>query len=130
MPPRTPRCRGDQTPRAFDGSWPGPPVRAEPEPHEQWTQRPFGRRLYFGLQGGQVNLVPDPLREQLHRPLTVVASSVKAPVHRRLDTAPDRLEQRERDEGRGRDGERLALGDTGEERPQAPDPAGEDGAQH
>ena len=76
--------------------------------HPGWSHR--GRD-----QAGQVDLVAQSLREPRDRSLGVVASPVKPPVDRRLDSPSKGLEQREGHE-RGRcDSHRLALGDIDED---------------
>ena len=67
------------------------------------------------LRADQVDLVAQPIGELRHRPLGVVAGSIEPPVNGRLHSTPKRLEEREGDERRRRDGDGLALDEVGED---------------
>jgi hypothetical protein len=91
-------------------------------------------RQQLGLQGPQVDLVPQPGREPLDGAGGVVAAAVEAAVHRLLDAAAGRLEQG--GNGQGGRGHRPAGGgladparqlpaDQGQAGVDAPEPDGE-----
>ena len=61
-------------------------------------------------QSREVHFVAESLREGVGDALAVVAGPVEPAIDGPLDPTSDRLEERECDEGRDGDGERLALG--------------------
>ena len=73
-------------------------------------------RSSSAAKGVEVDLVAQPFGECVGGQLRVIAAPVEAPIDGTLDRATDGLEQGKRDKRRGCDGERLALGHTGERR--------------
>ncbi len=65
----------------------------------------FDHGQQLGMEGVQVDLVPQPHREPLQGTGRVIAAPVEAPVDKVLDAAAQRLEQRGHQERGGGHGE-------------------------
>ncbi len=73
----------------------------------------------IALDRGQVHVVAQALGERVGGPSGVVPGPIEPTVHHHLDASPQRLEEREDDEGRAGHCERAAPGDRAEHRGEA-----------
>ena len=86
-------------------------------------------RVELGLEGLELDLVPQSCRKGGQRPLAIVAGAVEAPVYDPLDAASERLEERGDDKRRGRHGDGVSAGELRQDRLQPEDRTDEDDGQ-
>ena len=87
-------------------TWP-----ADPDADRRRSERTIHDPGDVGFEAREVDLLPEPLGERRGGSVAVVARAVESMVDEPLDAAANGLEERERDERRGRHGEGLALHD-------------------
>ena len=88
-----------------------PPSLPQPERDRYRLNRLHNRGGDHRRERLDVELVAEPPRKGGDGPLGIVASPVEAPVDRRLDPSPERLEECRHDERGGGDRERVGRGD-------------------